>query len=315
MDFGKILDAEKLEKINWSLPPLNDEFELAQLARLRRAGARSSSPQIVRVGVPVWSHDPWVGNFYKPGTKTPDYLKEYATQLSTVEVNSTFYAIPSRDTFQKWVDAVPENFRFCPKFPQAASWAMGADENDAELVDFSDRINLLGSKLGACFLQLPPSFTASARKRLEAFLEQLPRSLRILIELRHPSFFENRRLAPEWLELFASHHIGTVITDTPEHRNLAHASLSNVRVMVRFLGANLHPSDWVRLDQWVERITVWMQNGMREVFFMVHEPDNTFSPQAAQYLIHRLNESFREHHLDIKIPELKMHTPEQGTLL
>ena len=72
------------------------------------------------IGCPVWSFKGWVGNFYPEGTKPKEFLHEYARRLTTVEGNTTFYAVPTRETVEGWAAEMPETFRFCPKVPKSS---------------------------------------------------------------------------------------------------------------------------------------------------------------------------------------------------
>ncbi len=299
MDFGQSLDPLFLSQHAMTLPGLDTPEEKAQLERLSKAGARSSQLPKVYVGVPIFSHSPWVGNFYPEGTEAADFLRAYSKQLSTVELNSTFYAIPSAETFLKWKKSVGSDFRFCPKFPKSISHSL--DPSHADLKTFSERVMSLEENLGACFLQLPNYFSSKDQDRLKLLLQALPRELKAVVEFRNPDFFTNQRLKPEWVDTLARSFIGSVSVDTPLERAVAHVSLTSTRIMVRFLGANLHDSDFTRLKEWAKRLVTWYQNGIKEVFFLVHEPDNSFAPEAAKAFIEMLNLEFKEATLNERI--------------
>lgn len=292
MDFGQLLDPSRLEQISWTLPTADSPEEKTQLERLNKAAARSPQSSVkILVGAPIWSHSPWVGSLYPPESTSPDFLKEYSKQFSTVEVNSTFYGIPQADTFKKWKDSVDENFRFCPKFPKSISHSMNGDHPD--LAIFAERIAILEDRLGCCFLQLPSHIGPEHGARLQTLLSKIPRSLKTVVELRHSGFFQNQRLKPEWLEMLAKSFVGTVCVDTPAERSVVHTSLTSTRIMVRYLGANLHPSNTIRFQQWADRIALWAEHGIKEVYFVVHEPDNTHAPEAAIEMIEALNQRLK----------------------
>lgn len=228
-----------------------------------------------------------MGTFYPPEAVPSDYLKEYSAQLGAVELNSTFYAIPSAEMFQKWRSSVSDEFRFCPKFPKSVSHSLNSEHPDLKI--FTDRVSLLEDRLGVCFLQFPSHVGPDQKARLQALFAKLPRGLKTTVEFRHPGFFQNQRLKPEWIDELARFYLGTVSVDTPLERDVAHTSLSSTRVLVRFLGANLHASNEIRFRQWAERIALWAKHGIREVYFMIHEPDNTYAPLAVKAFIETLN--------------------------
>src|SRR6266542_1443589 len=84
------------------------------------------------LGCPILSFKGWVGNFYPEVTKASEFLREYARRLTTVEGNTTFYAVPAQKTLENWVEEMPEMFRFCPKVPKAIS-------HEGKLVDNIER--------------------------------------------------------------------------------------------------------------------------------------------------------------------------------
>ena len=138
------------------------------------------------LGCPIWSFKGWVGNFYPAGTKPADYLHEYARRLTTIEGNTTFYAVPAQKTIAQWVAETPETFRFCPKIPRAIS-------HDGDLADhlpaaqqFIEIMSQLGVRLGPIFLQLPPHYSPSRFADLKTFLAAWPREIRLGVEVRHP---------------------------------------------------------------------------------------------------------------------------------
>ncbi len=143
------------------------------------------------LGCPIWSFKGWVGNFYPEGTKPAEYLYEYTRRLTTVEGNTTFYAVPAQKTLEQWAAVMPETFRFCPKVPKAIS-------HEGKLVDAVDRTHQfieimqgLGTRLGPMFLQLPPRYSPSLLDDLAAFLAVWPRDVRLAVEVRHLDWFES----------------------------------------------------------------------------------------------------------------------------
>lgn len=300
MDFGQTLDPLELKNIKMTLPPLDSSEEQIQIERLKRAASRSSAQPQIYIGAPIWSHAPWVGNFYPESATSADFLREYAKQLNTVEVNSTFYAIPSSDTFLKWKESVGSGFRFCPKFPKSISHSLDGKHPDLKI--FTDRVLSLEGKLGVTFLQLPQYFAYREQDRLKQLLSQISRELKVVVELRNQEYFLNQRFKSEVLEMLAHSFAGSVSVDTPLERNVAHVSLTSTRMMVRFLGANLHESDEVRLKEWAQRIVLWFKSGLKDLYFLLHEPDNSLAPQASNLMIQLLNAELKEQGLEYRLP-------------
>jgi uncharacterized protein YecE (DUF72 family) len=306
MDFGQTLDPAELSRIHFELPALASPEEEAQLARVAKAAARSPQVPEIYVGIPIFSYAPWVGSFYPEGTEATDFLRAYSKQLRTVELNSTFYAIPPAETFSKWKASVGPDFKFCPKFPKSISHSL--EPNHPDLKIFLERLKLFGENLGVCFLQLPHYFSAHEKDKLLGLLSALPRDLRTVVELRNNDFFSGQRLKPEWIENLATRFAGSVSIDTPLERGIAQVSLTSSRTMIRFLGANFHDSDFLRLKEWAKRIALWHVTGLKEIYFLLHEPDNGLAPLAAKRMIGWINEELEALSSSYRLPVLEWHS-------
>src|SRR5574341_189170 len=111
----------------------------------RKASAYNAEVQCY-VGTPIWSFKGWVGSFYPEGTQPSDYLREYARRLTTVEGNTTFYAVPGPKTIDHWVAETPESFRFCLKLPRTVSHAGKLVERIEAAQEFIDAVGDLGAR-------------------------------------------------------------------------------------------------------------------------------------------------------------------------
>jgi len=152
----------------------------------------------VRVGCVGWSYPEWVGPFYPSRAEASDYLALYARVFEVVEVDSSFYAIPSQDMTRAWLEASPEAFRLTAKFPRLITHDKQFVHVEDPLRWFFASIAILRPKLGPLVMQLPPRFSiGSGRPALEAFIDQLPSGYRYAIEFRHRSWFTPETYA--WL--------------------------------------------------------------------------------------------------------------------
>mgnify|MGYP000843996853 CR=1 FL=1 len=123
------------------------------------------SRPFVHIGTSSWLFDAWRGVFYPDGVPKNQYLPYYASQFDTVEVNTSFYAIPSPSTLINWVESVPAGFTYVLKFPRAITH----DRRLVECTDltrtFLDALRALGPAAGPAFLQFPPDFTRRVNGR------------------------------------------------------------------------------------------------------------------------------------------------------
>lgn len=277
MEFGKL---PNIAQINFELPPdppinaaiLTQPFSLSQ-------PLNPSNPQTLYIGATGWSVKEWVGKIYPKGTKTPDYLRHYTRQFNTIELNTTHYRIPDSFTVQHWYDEAAADFRFCPKVLQSISHAGDLGTAGDLIQRFCEAMAGLGNKLGPCFIQLPPYFGVDKIGVLEAFLKQF--SLPLAVEVRHESWFSTTVNTAKLFELLERYGAATVITDVAGRRDVLHMGLTSENVLVRFVGNNLDPTDFSRLDDWATRLSDWFSRGLKACYFFTHEPDNLLAPDLA----------------------------------
>ncbi len=150
--------------------------------------SNSGAPCQICIGVQGFSPPDWVGTFYPPRLAQRAWLPFYARVFDTVEINTTFYAIPSASTVRGWAQRVRPHFTFSAKMPRAITHDKSLQDVEGELSAFLERIRLLGSKLGAVLIQFPASFTRRFEERVRAFLLLLPGNLPFTIEFRHQSW-------------------------------------------------------------------------------------------------------------------------------
>ncbi|MGK0365154.1 MAG: hypothetical protein ACI85O_002219 [Saprospiraceae bacterium] len=286
MKFGKLPD---ISNIDFTLP--TDTGTNADLFSRLSAVDKSK----IYIGCTGWSMKEWVGRVYPKGTKTKDYLQHYGKQFNTIELNTTHYRIPSFDMIQKWYAETPADFRFCPKIPQTISHRNDMGLTDGTLQLFCESIVGLKEKLGCCFMQMPPYFGVNDLPRLRLFLEQFPKGIPLAIELRHESWFKSEHNFSLAAELLKQYGKAIVITDVAGRRDVLHNRLTNHIAMIRYVGnageTALHPTDFERLNAWVQKLKEWTAKGISEVYFFTHEPDNLLAPEAADYFAKAIQEN------------------------
>lgn len=157
-------------------------------------------------GTSGFSYKEWKGPFYPVGLAAADMLAWYATRLPTVEINNTFYRLPNPSLLERWRDQVPAHFRFAVKMSRRITHVKRLTDCAEETQRFFDVTRLLGEKLGAVLIQLPPQLRVDL-ERLERFLELLPGDCPIAFEFRHPSWRDDAVLsvlaarAAAWVEM------------------------------------------------------------------------------------------------------------------
>jgi len=141
------------------------------------------------VGTSGYSYKEWKGSFYPEDLPDKDMLAAYARQLPSVEINNTFYRLPTVALLKSWGEQVPENFRFVLKASRRITHIKRLKECEEDTAYLFETAQTLGARLGAILFQLPP-FLRKDVPRLEGFLELIPRHSRAAFEFRHESWFE-----------------------------------------------------------------------------------------------------------------------------
>lgn len=295
MKFGRV---DNPEQIDFSLP--DDHPDTADLL----ARHQDSGKPKVYVGCAKWNPKD-LKNFYPKGTN--DKLAYYGRQFNSVELNATFYNIFDADQIADWRQRVPDNFRFFPKINRYISHLKWLNDIENAVDDYYDSIIHFKEKLGTTFLQLRGKFRPKYFGRVQNFVEYWPEGVPLAIEFRHPDWFDDSGVAEELYQLLEEHGVANVITDTAGRRDLLHMRLTNNEAFVRYVGAN-HPTDFDRLDEWVERLQKWDELGLGNIHFFVHQNEEKRSPELAAHFITNLYEAIGS---ELKVPAYK---DEQGEL-
>jgi uncharacterized protein YecE (DUF72 family) len=139
----------------------------------------------IHVGSMGWSYDFWKGNFYPKNLASKEFLAYYSKQFDTVEVDGTFYRIPSEKTVLDWKQQTPNGFIFSLKFPQIITHVKMLRNCEEETRVFLEHAELLEEKLGPLLLQFPPAFRDDDMSLLREFLKSLPKRHRCVVEVRN----------------------------------------------------------------------------------------------------------------------------------
>jgi uncharacterized protein YecE (DUF72 family) len=239
--------------------------------------------EAVHVGCSGWQYKDWRESFYPEGMGQPRWLSHYASVFDTVEINSTFYRLASRDAVARWVEQTPEHFVFALKASRYLTHIKRLAGLEQGIVRYYERIEpLLGTpKLGPVVWQLPPNFRRDD-ERLAAAIGALPPG-RHCFEFRHETWF-----APDVYALLREHGVALVIGDAPGRPWQAH-ELTADWTLIRFhrgrrgRRGNYSESE---LDEWAERISGWRERA--EVFAYFNNDWEEFAPRNALSLCRRL---------------------------
>ena len=161
------------------------------------------------IGTSGWHYEDWKGIFYPADLPKSRWLSYYSRHFRTVELNNSFYRLPSENAFVKWQESAPIDFFFSVKASRYITHVKRLKSVEEPLQHFMDRVPLLGEKLGPLLYQLPPNMRRND-DRLEDFLKILPGKYRHVIEFRHESWFHD-----DVFRILRKHRIGWCIFDMP----------------------------------------------------------------------------------------------------
>ncbi len=162
----------------------------------------------LHIGTMGWSYDFWKGSFYPEDFTSKEFLSYYSKQFNTVEVDSTFYRIPSIQAIKDWKKQSSENFKFSLKFPQKITHIKMLENAEEETEVFLNHVDFLGEKLGILLLQFPPMFRQQHFSQLKNYLESLPKKFSYALEVRNKTLLNDQVYA-----LLRDHNISLVWVD------------------------------------------------------------------------------------------------------
>lgn len=143
----------------------------------------------IRIGTSGWHYKHWLGPFYPADLRPGDMLSWYMKYFDTVELNNSFYHLPTRETFDAWRRATPSSFCFAVKGSRYITHRKKLNDPAPTLSRFMEPVESLGEKLGPILFQLPPRWSCNVA-RLNAFLDALPTAHRYTFEFRDPSWHQ-----------------------------------------------------------------------------------------------------------------------------
>lgn len=286
MKFGRV---DNPEDIDFAFPPDHSDTKKA----LNNGNNKRSFE--VYVGCAKWNRQD-LKNFYPRGTK--DELTYYSSQFNCIELNATFYNLPTREQVEKWKNKTPKGFRFFPKITNTISHFKRLIDTKMLVEEYCDAVSAFEEKLGMVFLQMHDNFKPKDFDRIQKFLADFPSEIPLAVEVRNAEWFNNPIEAEKFYQLLESHEKANIIVDTAGRRDMLHMRLTTPNAFIRYVGAN-YESDYSRLDDWLVRIKTWRDQGLSQLYFFVHQNLEKESPLLSAYFIKKLNTEFD---LNIKVP-------------
>ena len=229
----------------------------------------------IRVGTSGYSYKAWKGSFYPEKLPDREMLQFYSQQLQTVEINHSFYRMPTENLLSQWAKAVPEGFRFALKANQQITHIQRLRNSENTLKRFLEVASVLndGDHLGPILVQLPPTFKFD-RPLLDEFLSLRPPAFLFAFEVRHASWYTE-----ETYELLRRHQTALCMAETDEQAppEIITANFTYVR---------LRREEYTpkQLIAWRKRFDAWTKQGVDVYAYCKHE-DAGKAPAYARQLL------------------------------
>jgi uncharacterized protein YecE (DUF72 family) len=277
MEFGRI---DQLTDVSFLMPEDNpaNKFTFSDEQIIHRT---------IYVGLTGWGEKEWLANIYPRGTKSTSFLSSYARSFNSVELNSTFYGIPSEKVLKKWIVETPDDFRFFPKVWRSISHRSNFGTMDDAFHTYIEMLSHLGYRVQASFLQLPPYFGGARTNELASFISRWPAEHKLFVEFRDREWLDDEPI----MDLMQSKGVGLVITDVAGRRDLLHMRVLSNQAFIRFVASGDPSIDTCRLNQWRERLHDWYEKGLEWVAFFCHEPVNKAAPDLARTVSRIFNQT------------------------
>jgi uncharacterized protein YecE (DUF72 family) len=240
------------------------------------------------IGTSGWHYDHWRHLFYPDRLPKAKWLEFYARHFTTVELNNTFYRLPSEEAFANWRHSTPANFAFAVKVSRFITHIKRLKDSQEPVDTFLGRAKILNQKLGPLLYQLPPSMHRDDG-RLESFLSILPSELKHVFEFRHESWLDDGVF-----EILRRHNAGLCVFDMPDFSCPLVATADFA--YIRFHGSTgLYSSCYSgeELAEWARRL-VGLAPEVKEVYIYFNNDTEAFAVKNAMtlgdYLERGLNE-------------------------
>jgi uncharacterized protein YecE (DUF72 family) len=229
-------------------------------------------PHRVLVGTSGYNYPEWRGSFYPDKFPATRMLPFYAERFSTVEINYTFYRLPTDKLLSGWSAATPEAFCFTLKAPRRITHDAKLQRCEDLLQAFCRTARTLGPKLGVLLFQLPPAFKQDVEV-LRRFVEAMPEGTRAAFEFRHPSWF-----ADEVYAVLRERNLALCIADSEKLHTPVETTADYAYFRLRDEG--YQDAD---LERWAE--TIAALPGVRDAFVYFKHEEQGLGPEFAQRLI------------------------------
>ena len=230
----------------------------------------------IRIGTSGYHYKHWVGRYYPAGIRPAAMLEHYLRDFDTVELNNTFYRLPTEEMFDAWRKAVPHDFLFAVKGSRFITHMIKLKDPGRGIWNFIPRAKRLKHKLGPILWQLPPGWNVNV-ERLDQFLDELPRGIRYAFELRNRSWLTNAVY-----DVLRKHNAAYCIYELAGFQSPVEITASWTYVRLHGPTHNKYQGSYSdrQLEAWAEQIESWKRK-LDAVYIYFDNDDSAFAVNNA----------------------------------
>lgn len=238
-------------------------------------------PRRIHIGTSGWHYKHWRDSFYPGKLKVEHMLSYYIDHLDTVEINNSFYRLPTEDAVRSWVQQTPEHFLFALKASRYITHNRKLNEPEETIAKFMDMAEGFGNKLGPILFQFPPKWGVNT-ERLRDFVAVLPKQHQYAFEFRHPSW-----LTPPVYEILRRFNAALCIYQIAGFHSPIELTADFTYVRLHGPGERAYQGKYseTELQVWAERIESWAAANCGVYFY--------FDNDQAGYAVHNAVELSR----------------------
>jgi uncharacterized protein YecE (DUF72 family) len=235
------------------------------------------------IGTSGWHYPHWQGTFYPESLPKTAWLSDYAHRFDTVEINHSFYQLPSQQTLKQWRETVPDRFQFTAKASGYITHRKKLKDPEQTLVQFFDRIRVLEDKLAVILFQLPPRWSPNF-DRLANFIEALPPEYRYAFEFR-----DRRWFAPKMYEILSRSGVALCLYELAGARSPQELTTDWTYIRLHGMHEDAYRGryDAETLDLWAKQLLKWSEMG-HDIYCYFDNDEAGYAPQDALALRERI---------------------------
>ena len=264
---------------------------------------------IIKIGCAGWDYKDWIGPFYSKNLKRPLYLSFYAKSFDIIEVNSSFYNIPSTKAVEIWYNQVPHNFKFIIKVWKEITHKLGDDNLELKISQFFTSLKPLQKKTWGFLYQFPPWFkhTIEHEKKVKILLSKIPKFDRskIIFEFRDDSWFNSENFINSLKNkaiILATTYMPGLKPYYPLNQNNYYVRLIGDRELSTFNRIQRKQDETLQnLFISVEKLR--QNTNIYQIFIIVNNHFMGFAPESVNLLKARLNLPFKSFNQQRKLTD------------